>query len=70
MLYPISSSRLREQKLILCIGETPKTIVKDGDKMPFTNETLKAAVRDYLKQADIVDRNTRYAKSTVIEPIF
>lgn len=38
--------------------------------MPCTNETLKAAVRDYLKQADIVDRNTRYAESTVIEPIF
>jgi len=29
----------------------PKPIVKDDDTMQFTNETLKAAVRDYLKQA-------------------
>lgn len=36
-------------------GNTPKTIVKDDDKMQFTNETLKAAVRDYIKQA--VDKN-------------
>ncbi len=26
-------------------------IAKDDDKMKFTNETTKAAVRDYLKQA-------------------
>ncbi|WNO29725.1 endolysin-like protein [Bacillus phage SDFMU_Pfc] len=32
-------------------GNKPKPIVKDDDKMQFTNETLKAAVRDYLKQA-------------------
>ena len=30
---------------------TPNNIAKDDDKMQFTNETLKAAVRDYLKQA-------------------
>ncbi|WP_342442916.1 N-acetylmuramoyl-L-alanine amidase [Lysinibacillus sp. FSL K6-0075] len=30
---------------------TPNNIVKDDDTMRFTNETLKAAVRDYLKQA-------------------
>jgi len=29
----------------------PNNIAKDDDKMQFTNETLKAAVRDYLKQA-------------------
>ncbi|MCM0627477.1 N-acetylmuramoyl-L-alanine amidase [Lysinibacillus sp. OL1_EC] len=29
----------------------PNNTVKDDDKMQFTNETLKAAVRDYLKQA-------------------
>ncbi|MFS0819686.1 N-acetylmuramoyl-L-alanine amidase [Lysinibacillus sp. 1P01SD] len=29
----------------------PNNIAKDDDTMRFTNETLKAAVRDYLKQA-------------------
>ncbi|WP_421927626.1 M15 family metallopeptidase [Lysinibacillus capsici] len=32
-------------------GNKTKPIAKDDDKMQFTNETLKAAVRDYLKQA-------------------
>ncbi|WP_312507390.1 M15 family metallopeptidase [Lysinibacillus sp.] len=32
-------------------GNTTKPIAKDDDTMQFTNETLKAAVRDYLKQA-------------------
>lgn len=32
-------------------GNTTKPIAKDDDTMRFTNETLKAAVRDYLKQA-------------------
>jgi len=30
---------------------TAKSIGKDDDTMRFTNETLKAAVRDYLKRA-------------------
>ncbi|PKU51253.1 MULTISPECIES: hypothetical protein [Lysinibacillus] len=29
----------------------PNNIVKDDDKMQFTNETIKAAVRDLIKQA-------------------
>ena len=29
----------------------PNNIVKDDDIMKFTNETTKAAVRDYIKQA-------------------
>jgi len=36
----------KSQQLIVK-GNTTKSIVKDDDKMPFTNETLKAAVRDY-----------------------
>ncbi|WKT75569.1 M15 family metallopeptidase [Lysinibacillus fusiformis] len=32
-------------------GNTTKPIAKDDDTMKFTNETTKAAVRDYLKQA-------------------
>ncbi len=31
--------------------DKPQQIVKDDDKMLFTNETLKAPVRDYIKQA-------------------
>ncbi|WCH46369.1 peptidoglycan recognition protein family protein [Lysinibacillus sp. OF-1] len=31
--------------------DKPQQIVKDDDTMKFTNETTKAAVRDYLKQA-------------------
>jgi len=32
-------------------GNKPKPTEKDDDKMKFSNETTKAAVRDYLKQA-------------------
>nr|WP_253734902.1 hypothetical protein [Lysinibacillus fusiformis] len=32
-------------------GNTTKPIAKDDDKMLFTNDTTKAAVRDYIKQA-------------------
>ncbi|UXJ67592.1 hypothetical protein [Lysinibacillus fusiformis] len=32
-------------------GNTTKPIAKDDDKMLFTNETTKAAVRDYIKQS-------------------
>lgn len=32
-------------------GNTTKPIVEDDDTMKFTNETTKAAVRDYIKQA-------------------
>lgn len=41
-----SNSKLKVQ---LIVKDKPKE--KDDDKMQFTNETLKAAVRDYLKQA-------------------
>ncbi|XRD23667.1 hypothetical protein AABM34_14210 [Lysinibacillus fusiformis] len=33
----------------------PNNIEKDDDKMQFTNDTTKAAVRDYIKQS--VDKN-------------
>ncbi|QTB21563.1 M15 family metallopeptidase [Lysinibacillus sphaericus] len=33
------------------IGDTQKPTEKDDDTMKFTNETTKAAVRDYIKQA-------------------
>lgn len=39
------------QVQLIVEGNTTKPIAKDDDKMQFTNETLKAAVRDYLKQA-------------------
>ncbi|MBL3729267.1 M15 family metallopeptidase [Lysinibacillus sp. HST-98] len=39
------------QLQLIVEGNTTKPIIKDDDKMQFTNETLKAAVRDYLKQA-------------------
>lgn len=39
------------QVQLIVEGNATKPIVKDDDKMQFTNETLKAAVRDYLKQA-------------------
>lgn len=48
------------QVQLIVEGNTPKSIVKDDDKMQFTNETLKAAVRDYLKQAvdkKIIDKS-------------
>ncbi len=32
-------------------GNTTKAIAKDDDKMLFTNDTTKAAVRDYIKQS-------------------
>lgn len=32
-------------------GNTTKPIAKDDDKMQFTNDTTKAAVRDYIKQS-------------------
>ncbi|MDC6267798.1 M15 family metallopeptidase [Lysinibacillus fusiformis] len=32
-------------------GDTTKPMAKDDDKMLFTNETTKAAVRDYIKQS-------------------
>ncbi|WP_416141905.1 M15 family metallopeptidase [Lysinibacillus capsici] len=43
-----TSSAVRVQ---LIVEDKPQQTEKDDDKMQFTNETLKAAVRDYLKQA-------------------
>lgn len=40
-----------KQDILYGINEQPKPTEKDDDKMKFTNETTKAAVRDYIKQA-------------------
>ncbi|MFJ7697079.1 M15 family metallopeptidase [Lysinibacillus fusiformis] len=48
VIVPISSA-VRVQLIVE--GNTTKPIAKDDDTMKFTNETTKAAVRDYLKQA-------------------
>ena len=39
------------QVQLIVEGNTIKPSAKDDDTMKFTNETTKAAVRDYLKQA-------------------
>ncbi|MFF2794090.1 hypothetical protein [Lysinibacillus xylanilyticus] len=48
VIVPTSSA----VKVQLIVEDTkPKPNEKDDDKMKFTNETTKAAVRDYIKQA-------------------
>jgi len=39
------------QMQLIVEGKTTKPMEKDDDTMKFTNETTKAAVRDFLKQA-------------------
>jgi len=48
VIIPINS---KCQVQLIVVDNKPKPIVKDDDTMQFSNETLKAAVRDYLKQA-------------------
>ncbi|MFJ7890106.1 M15 family metallopeptidase [Lysinibacillus xylanilyticus] len=44
-----TSSAIKVQLIVE--DNNPKPTEKDDDKMQFSNETTKAAVRDYLKQA-------------------
>lgn len=44
-----TSSAVKVQLIVE--GDKPNQIVKDDDKMEFTNKTTKAAVRDFIKQA-------------------
>jgi len=45
------NSFLKRIKKAMESNESEQQIVEEDDKMQFTNETLKAAVRDYIKQA-------------------
>ncbi len=48
LIVPINS---KTQVQLIVDGNKPKPTEKDDDKMKFTNETTKAAVRDLIKQA-------------------
>jgi len=48
----------KTQVQLIVDGNKTKPTEKDDDKMEFTNETTKAAVRDYIKQ--VVDKMLIY----------